>query len=140
MSYIQDNTISIPDRFRFRWWDNYDEQYYYDVQNLSELDCFESGTDTEYTEHGDADNFGELLKLQGKDYGVIEQCTGLRDKNGRLIFENDIVECSHGKCLVEYAFDKAVSVAGFGPVDKLVEVIGNIHENPELLRDDNKKK
>ena len=140
MSYLQDNTISIPDRFRFRWWDNYDEQYYYDVQNLSELDCFESGTDTEYTKHGDADNFGELLKLQAKNYGVIEQCTGLRDKNGRLIFENDIVECSHGKCLVEYAFDKAVSVAGFGPVDKLVEVIGNIHENPELLRDDNKKK
>lgn len=135
MSYIQDNTISIPDRFRFRWWDNYDEQYYYDVQNLSELDCFESGTDTEYTEHGDADNFGELLKLQAKDYGVIEQCTGLRDKNGRLIFENDIVECSHGKCLVEYTFDKIVSVAGFEPVDKLVEVIGNIHENPELLSD-----
>lgn len=133
MSYLQDNTISIPDRFRFRWWDNYDEQYYYDVQNLSELDCFESGTDTEYTEHGDADNFGELLKLQAKDYGVIEQCTGLRDKNGRLIFENDIVKHMDKNILVEYTFDNVISVAGFGPVDKLVEVIGNIHENPELL-------
>lgn len=135
MSYLQDNTISIPDRFRFRWWDNYDEQYYYDVQNLSELDCFESGTDTEYTEHGDADNFGELLKLQAKDYGVIEQCTGLRDKNGRLIFENDIVKHMDKNILVEYTFDNVISVAGFEPVDKLVEVIGNIHENPELLSD-----
>lgn len=152
MSYLQDNTISVPDRFRFRWWDNYDEQYYYDVQNLSEPDCFGSGTDTEYTEHGDADDFGELLKLQAKDYGVIEQCTGLKDKNGKLIYEGDILATSpnsqsYGCYKVFFQKDecsfKVISCDGSHdyaiPLNVLTEkndfqIIGNIHENPELLK------
>lgn len=132
MTNLCENPNSIPNRFKFRWWDNYDRKYTYNVQNLCESDCFGSTRDND--EQDFADNFGELLKLQAKGYGVVEQCTGIRDANGQFVFENDIVECSQGKCLVKYAFDNVISVAGFGPVDNWVEVIGNIHENLNLLR------
>lgn len=36
------------------------------------------------------------------DENTICQCTGLRDKNGKLIWENDIVECTHGNAIVEW--------------------------------------
>lgn len=36
------------------------------------------------------------------DENTICQCTGLKDKNGRLIWENDIVECTRGNAIVEW--------------------------------------
>lgn len=36
------------------------------------------------------------------DANTICQCTGLRDKNGNLIWENDIVECTRGNAMVEW--------------------------------------
>lgn len=36
------------------------------------------------------------------DKNTISRCTGLRDKNGTLIWENDIVECTRGNAIVEW--------------------------------------
>ncbi|EOM1375617.1 YopX family protein, partial [Listeria monocytogenes] len=88
---------------------------------------------------------------------VLMQYTGLKDKNGKKIFEGDIVAFSEDdfhvfNSQVEYfsedgypAFDikvpstyyfdsnvfSEVSMSGLYEI----EVIGNIHENPELLEE-----
>lgn len=82
----------------------------------------------------------------------IEQCSGLNDKNNRLIYEGDIVkDVFDGHpviwCNECYGFQLAYSkdclecmACGgdnyFIDLNKEdVEVIGNIHENPELMEE-----
>ena len=99
-------------------------------------------------------------KIKGKmqtyevDRETVGQYTGLNDKNGKRIFEGDIVaqnwydydeprDDSFGK-VVFCEYDCSFSVMdvnkdGFIPLGRCgsyhweVEVIGNIHDNPELL-------
>lgn len=68
---------------------------------------------------------------------TICQCTGLRDKNGKLIWENDIMKYQwDGKTRIDvvkyepplFTYSKAVRW-DLGAD----EVIGNIFDNPELL-------
>lgn len=77
---------------------------------------------------------------------TIGQFSGLTDKNGTKIFEGDILDCKSGlyeRCKVifnEYcsAFQlmRADSFSDFFLCSinhKEMEIIGNIHDNPELL-------
>ena len=87
------------------------------------------------------------------DFETVGQFTGLTDKNGKNIYEGDIVEYpieSGGykrENIHEVVFENRDGTAYFGikmsnmetwrfdmdvPV-KLMKVIGNIHDNPELL-------
>lgn len=80
---------------------------------------------------------------------TICQCTGLKDKNGRVIWENDIIKawsqgtCAKGKIkqridgtwIMYPAWQKGEMwyLCPDNNGETTVEVIGNIFDNPELL-------
>lgn len=86
-----------------------------------------------------------LIKNYEVDPSTICLCTGFQDKNGKLIFENDIVETQYGKAVV--VWDKSEWRIKWN--DDLIwrkdlhywandnswriEVVGNKFDNPELL-------
>lgn len=84
--------------------------------------------------------------LEGDRFDV-EQYTGLKDNKGKEIYEGDIVKFNETICTIQYdetyarytLRDQSDGVQMF--FDALIiipfEVIGNIHENPELLGDTN---
>jgi hypothetical protein len=81
----------------------------------------------------------------GIDQFILMQYTGLKDKNGKEIYEGDIVihhyfhetgtviwQQSQSRYALEYLSDKKTQE--LFPIDTaMFEIIGNIHENPELL-------
>lgn len=82
-------------------------------------------------------------------YGVVDratvgQYTGLKDKNDKKIFEGDIVKVENPKpfkpyirsvVYVETSFVWGDYVLGEFAHPEELEVIGNIYENPELLKE-----
>lgn len=88
------------------------------------------------------------------EFETVGQYTGLKDKNGKEIYEGDIVETSllgklwiigykNGAFILSYEnsnihllYDCTIEN---GKID-FIEIIGNIYENPELLVNENQSK
>lgn len=70
----------------------------------------------------------------------IMQYTGLTDKNRREIYEGDIVDTPGQRGTIRYENAKFIIDFGDGYQDLALipdeqEVIGNVYENPELLKE-----
>lgn len=138
----------MQDRFKFRFWHKKRKKMY-DVLHLHTKTWNNGG------EWVTAKGFNIItqqdihIPLELKD-GLIMQSTGLRDKNGKLIFEKDIIKCSYGSEFaigviewdseeLQFALkieDNFYSIRQKSKFD-IIENLGNIYENPELLEVNN---
>ena len=149
----------MQDRFRFRVWDT--QKGY-----ISPMPAMVYNAEKTYdTMYGcDVDSFGEVLE---DDRFIVMQCTGLKDKNGKLIYEGDIVTYDStdlfphttiktGKITwykshwtIEYCDKNIVYMGTNEPalqriwlgsddfIGSRTEIVGNIYENLELLEVNN---
>ena len=118
----------MEDRFKFRVWD---------VENKKYIDPgkgFISGSGKFFYKCDD-----DQLYNWTEDF-IIEQCIGHKDKAGKLIYAGDLVDDGH--CLWPCEIVWNHSAWGFKsrgcflyPLHEIetYEIVGNIHENPELL-------
>ena len=110
----------------------------------------EDGTYKIATSYLDGDtNIAILICAYEVDRDIICQCTGLKDKNGKLIWENDIMVahldedypedetyirilwCGNGFCSIENGSKDIATIDKFD--SEHFEVCGNIFDNAELL-------
>lgn len=126
---------------KFRAWDNEEKRWLlgYEYKNLGGFSMF-----------GECMLFEEwsaILNrfiLQQKDRTPSDlklmQYTGLKDKNGKEVYEGDILKTDSGlNQFVEYRNDMAMFVCRFKNgastnISVQWEIIGNIYENPELIK------
>jgi uncharacterized phage protein (TIGR01671 family) len=114
---------------KFRAWSNEERQYVYS-------DTFAKAS---------GKRFGLTDFFKFTDISILEQYTGRKDKNGKKLYEGDILrDYDEGYLyqVVYYKDDTAFKYYDFINGDyywyvdlPIFEIIGNIHETPELLND-----
>lgn len=118
------------DRFRFRVFDNINKRYEKDLTMIDKDGdiCYQDG--------------GKYCNGEHPEDFTIEQCTGLKDKNGKLIYEGDVVDINGEKANViwrdtAFYYHFAPYRLEVGYINYCLmgvikgTVIGNIHETEE---------
>ena len=100
-------------------------------------------SDISYGDSGNRRRIGCWYKV---DPYTVGQYTNLKDKNGKRIFEGDIVQAhfrtNHSKQIFRVTFDDGMFIFNNGyvklPVRGIyrIKVIGNVHDNPEFMKGD----
>lgn len=141
------------DRFKFRVWCN---------PLLGSSGYLTNRTDLAIIQDGELmfDSYDGLQEFDPNgDDCIVEQCTGLKDADGKLIYEGDIICGKNPEVCHEIVFDheRACFRAELLPkpkhwmqnslycglsrqwIDEFSKrIVGNIHENPELLKEEAK--
>lgn len=133
--------LNAPSRWNMRIWDD-DEKEWLCQSDKDALTYY--GFDIT---GGETTEFQGLPKWHPDRHLIWEQSTGLTDKNGKEIYEGDILEFTkdpvqavviwnqpHAEFQIKWLDCKVEDSLSWHLHDHGgAEVIGNIHENPELL-------
>ena len=119
----------MNNRFKFRAWDKINEEWL-NIPHLS-LDV----------EIGLLNGFFDYEEAAKRRY-VLEQCTGLKDKNGKLIYENDLIKIDDDVAVINWSdyyarfiLESSEDIFDFErSYAEECEVVGNIHENADLIK------
>lgn len=130
----------MQDRFKFRVWET-DQKIMKDCTQITL----------------DKDQTGSMCDVKGKvtahlvyqPHYIVMQCTGLKDKNGKLIYEGDIVKANYitpigenkekictiefNRCAFWIHYDSFASYLANEECE--YEIVGNIYENKDLLNE-----
>lgn len=125
----------MNDRFKFRVWDQKNSEYV-PVGKMVDVHCLLHRDGTLDCGIAYDDGYARSIDWVETDDAVIEQCTGLKDKNGNLIYEGDILVDKNGLhnpvSFVDGSFVFTHLKAAVFPLKQEIadtfEIIGNIHE------------
>jgi len=124
---------------KFRVWDKKRKEWLYDTEHAISL-FGETIILGAFPQRKD----GSHVKLSEFNDLVAMQYIGLKDKNGKEIFESDIIKCKYGKAIIESIEDIHQSLgwrdkkehskcSDIGrTIEKFkneIEIVGNIYEN-----------
>lgn len=136
-------------KIKFRGWDReYEKMTYFDDEDYEYKPPLVFRLDQVFKKDSNYDDYEDFEYNDITDSVELMQYTGLHDKNGKEIYEGDIVksffvdtdeagneiykyyiiEVKYDEVLCSYKIDKFMNL----------EVIGNIYENKELLNETNR--
>ena len=131
---------------KFRAWDKNDKRIFIDPQMIDFYNK-KIGYMQYQTEYMPDTSYSIPVGFEEFEYSELMEWTGLYDKNGEDIYEGDILFESFGEKYYKVVFENGSFRAEFDGdfeeysfelidvVAQGYEVVGNIYENPELIKE-----